>query len=463
MLNSKNGARQGHDPYTIRSGAQKPPPADWISRCRYLGPSVVVSGSIVGSGELVLTSSLGAAAGFVLLWWVLLSCWSKSVVQAEFARYIVVSGDTYLRALNRIPGRIPGPRKPVSWTVWLGLLAFLPGVVGLGGILGSAGQAFTLLMPGQDSRLITAFIAVMTSLILCTGSYVRLERTMLLMVGCFTLATLIAALTMQMTEYNVSFQNLKEGMEFNFPLEHLGLALAVYGATGVNSAEISTYTYWCIEKGYPSFIGGDGRDPGRLARARGWIKILQFDIWVTLLILTCASLPFFFLGAGILHQTGLQPEGLETMAVLSGMFTETLGAGSLWLFGGAAFFIMFSSAVAGFGGTGRYLPDFLLEFGLLDRNDLAARRAWIAGYGAVVPIVGGLFYLVFQNPVMLLMVGALMGVVLLPVQSGATLWLQRNNMDAELRPSSFTRAFLWLTFGFQTLMASLLIWYLFFP
>lgn len=159
------------DPYTIRDGTTRPPPATWAARCRDLGPSIVISGSIVGSGELILTSSLGAVAGFTLLWWVLICCWSKSLVQAELARYVVVSGDTYLHALNRIPGTLPGPRGPVSWTLWFGLLSFIPGVIGMGGILGGAGQSLGLFTPGFDSRWATAVVAAVTSAILYTGSY----------------------------------------------------------------------------------------------------------------------------------------------------------------------------------------------------------------------------------------------------------------------------------------------------
>ena len=59
---------------------------------------LIVSASIVGSGEIILTASLGAAVGFGMLWWVAVSCWSKSIVQAELTRYVVVSGDTYIRA-----------------------------------------------------------------------------------------------------------------------------------------------------------------------------------------------------------------------------------------------------------------------------------------------------------------------------------------------------------------------------
>jgi len=446
------------DPYTTREDATRPPPATWAARCRQLGPSVVITGSIVGSGELILTSSLGAAAGFSLLWWMLVCCWSKSIIQAELARYIVVSGDTYLRALNRIPGRLPGPAGPVSWTLWFSLLSFIPGVIGMGGILGGAGQAVALLMPAVDSRWLTLFIAVAASAILYTGSYRRLEWTMLILVAGFTIATLIAAIALQFTEYRLSTSDLAAGLRFDFPLEHLLLALAVYGATGVNSAEISTYSYWCIEKGYPHFIGAQRDDPSWPARARGWIKLLQLDVWVTLALLTCATLPFYLLGAGVLHATGQQPQGLETVQVLSAMFTQTLGGWSLALFGSAAFCILFSSVVAGFGGISRFAPDYLIEFGYLDRARLQERIRWIRACGGVLPIASMLFYLFLPSPVALLTIGAIMGALLLPMQSGATLWLQRRRLDARVRPSAAAQIFLWLTFVFQVLMAVGLTW-----
>ena len=77
------------DPYTHRAGEERQPPTGFARRLRHLGPGIVISGTIVGSGEILLTSSLGAQAGFLLLWWVLLSCWSKSIVQAELARYTI--------------------------------------------------------------------------------------------------------------------------------------------------------------------------------------------------------------------------------------------------------------------------------------------------------------------------------------------------------------------------------------
>ena len=47
------------DPYTIRDGEAHPPPTTFVGRLRYLGPSLIVTGAVIGSGELVLTTSLG--------------------------------------------------------------------------------------------------------------------------------------------------------------------------------------------------------------------------------------------------------------------------------------------------------------------------------------------------------------------------------------------------------------------
>jgi len=444
------------DPYTVPDAALRRPPAGWRGRLRVLGPGIVISGSIVGSGELVLTSSLGAAAGFALLWWMLMSCWSKSIVQAELTRYVIVSGDTYLRALNRVPGRVPIGRTPVSWTLWLGLLIFVPGTVGMGGILGATGQSLAILFPGLDAYWGTVIATGTTAAILCSGSYPRLAFTMLILVAGFTLATVVAAFAMQSTGFQVGWAHIGSGLQFDLPVEHLVLALAVYGATGVNAAEISTYPYWCVEKGYAGFIGA-GNDAARLERARGWIRVLHLDVWITLAILTCATLPFYLLGAGVLHAANLRPQGLDTVTTLSGMFTQTLGNWSLWLFGGAAFCILFSSAVAGFGGVSRFVPDYLVEFGLLERSRLETRRRWTRIVGGLLPLVSFLFYLHVPNPVTLLTIGALAGAVMLPVQSGATLWLHAHCLDVRLRPAPPARWFLWLTFLFQAGMAGLVL------
>ena len=210
------------DPYTIQAGRTKPAPTSVLGRLKSLGPGIVVSGSIVGSGEILLTAGLGAAAGFVLLWWVLLSCWLKSLIQAELARYVITTGDTYLRALNRMPGKFRPPPliqwskwlarrfgaeplarptsryEPISWPIWLGLVGFVPGLLTSGGIIGGAGQALGLLiepwLPAFGGRTATLFAAGIVMLLLWTGRYGRIEKLLIPMVIGFSLLTIICAL-----------------------------------------------------------------------------------------------------------------------------------------------------------------------------------------------------------------------------------------------------------------------------
>ena len=435
------------DPYTIQPGRIKDPPTTLLGRLKSLGPGIVVSGSIVGSGEILLTAGLGAVAGFTLLWWVLFSCWIKSLIQAELARYTVTSGDTYLRALNRMPGRIrlpwrdpdaTSPKDPISWPIWLGLIGFVPGLLTAGGIIGGAGQALGLLLepfvPNLGGGWATVLAGLLVMLLLWTGKYTRLERILVVMVMSFSFATIVCAVLMQSTEYRATLDDIVLGLQFDFPVEYVVLAIGMYGATGVASGEIAAYTYWCVEKGYPSYVGGDPSDPGWVRRAKGWIRVVQMDVWVTLVILTFATLAFYFLGAGVLHRLGLEPQGTETIKVLANMYTSTLGPWSYWLFIFAAFFILFSTVLSGLGAGSRSFPDLIVTFGFIPRSNLALRRKWITGYIIVMPMVSAGIYFSYQSPIPLVIFGATFGAFMLPVQAFVTLYMQRTRMDPRVRP-----------------------------
>ena len=450
------------DLYTQPADAVETAPEHWLQRLKFLGPGIIISASIVGSGEIILTASLGAAVGFSMLWWVILSCWSKSIVQASLARYIVLSGDTYLRALNRIPGRLPGPRGKVSWPVIIGLIAFLPAFTGLGGLIGGAGQALLLLFPAFPDLPVVACLAVIIAMLLRSGRYQHLERIMLLLVFIFTLLTVTCLALMQSTAYAVHWQDITQGFEFEFSYPYAVLALAAYGYTGVNSGEISSYTYWCIEKGYPGKIGINDGSEQWVKRAKGWLGIMHLDVWITLALLTCATIPFYFLGAGILHALGEVPSGQQTIVVLSQMFTETMGPWSVWIFAVGAFCILFSSCVAGVAAGGRYIPDYLIELGFLARHRLDIRRSIIRYYGLTVPFIGLLLYAGFQRPVLMVSIAACFGALMLPIQCGITIYLQKERLPKILLPSKITQAFLYLTFIFQVVMAGLVLYFVVF-
>ena len=451
-----DGAR---DFYTQPEGQAEDPPKNWREAIRYLGPSVIISATIVGSGEIILTAGLGAAVGYVMLWWVLFSCWSKSILQAEMARYIVLSGDTYLRALNRIPGRIPGPRKDFAWPIGLGLLGFATGLTGLGGLIGGAGLAVSMVVPEIPPLYAVGSLAVLAALLLGTGHYRRIETIMLVFVVTFTVLTVTGAITMQWSEFSTSISDLGAGLSFEFRIEVAVLALAAYGYTGVNASEIAHYTYWCIEKGYPARIGRYDGSEEWYVRAEGWLRVLRVDVWITLFLLTCATIPFYILGAGVLHPLGQTPSGGETISALSHMFTQTLGEWSIWPFAAGAFAILFSSSLAGVAAGARFIPDYLIELGYLDRESLVTRQAIIRWYCLGVPFVGFGLYAGFEQPVLMVTIAASYAAIMLPVQNGMTLYLQKQHLPERVRPGLPALWFLRFMFIVQSILAVAVIYF----
>ena len=62
------------DLYALDPKAIRKPPVGLLNSLKFLGPGLILAGSAVGSGELILTTTLGATVGFSMLWWVLRRC-----------------------------------------------------------------------------------------------------------------------------------------------------------------------------------------------------------------------------------------------------------------------------------------------------------------------------------------------------------------------------------------------------
>jgi len=95
-----------YDPYALPADAIQEPPVSLLNALRKIGPGIILAGTIVGSGELLLTTSLGAKHGFVFLWLILFSCIIKVFVQTELGRYAISSGKPTLGAVNELGGRV---------------------------------------------------------------------------------------------------------------------------------------------------------------------------------------------------------------------------------------------------------------------------------------------------------------------------------------------------------------------
>ena len=433
-------------------------PTTFLERLKFIGPSVIVTGSVVGSGSIVMTPLLGAAAGFILLWWLLLSIWSKPIIQAEISRYIVVTKKTFLEAFADMPGfktTIQG--KTTSWLVWFMFIGVVPSIAGMGGLAGAVAEAGNTMFPLITTELWVVLSCLFTWMLLYFGSYRSLEKTLLVMVLLFSFITMIIAIAMQFTDYQVSASQISQGLSFTFPTEYLPLALAVFGFTGISYGEIMAYTYWCLEKGYADSAGGD------IEETKHWIKTMQTDVWVTVFFITLGTLPFFFLGAGVLNNVTELQESLATssfwdidvISSLQNMFSLVLGGWAKWLFIIMAFFVLFSTLLSGTAAFTRTISDYLISMGLV-REKEDTRKNLIQLVAFVIPFLSGLFYFVLPNPFTLLLIAGIWAAMGLPIVNIGALYLV-NKLEPELQPKLITKLILWGSLILQISLALLII------
>jgi len=425
-------------------------------RLKFIGPSAIVTGSVVGSGSIVMTPLLGAAAGFTLLWWLLLSIWTKPIIQAEISRYVVVTKKTFLEAFAEIPGPktiING--KTTSWLVWFMFLGVLPAIIGMGGLVGAVAEAGNNMFPSISIELWVILSCLITWLILLRGSYSILENILLGMVLIFSLITLFIAISMQSTSYELS---INQSYQFSF-----SLLLSTYtsscsfGFTGISYGEIMAYTYWCLEKGYAQGNSDDIRETKR------WISTMQTDVWVTIFFITIGTLPFFFLGAGVLHTLPQLQESLATqsfwdvdiISALQNMFSLVLGDWAKWLFIILAFFILYSTLLSGTAAFTRTITDYLISMGfILEKEN--TRKKLIKAIAFLVPFLSGIFYFLLPNPITLLLIAGIWAAMGLPIVNIGAIYLS-NKLSKELQPNSFIKSILWLSFIFQISIAVLIV------
>src|ERR687895_1506196 len=133
----------GDDAYHLTPDGIKEPPKGWGPSLRYFGPGLILSASIVGSGELIATTALGAQAGFAILWMVIFSTLVKVAVQVELARWTIATGQPALTGYNKVPPRF----GRIGWVNVLWAVLALSKLLQVAGIIGGTAVAFSIMLP----------------------------------------------------------------------------------------------------------------------------------------------------------------------------------------------------------------------------------------------------------------------------------------------------------------------------
>ncbi|GAB3301620.1 Nramp family divalent metal transporter [Parasphingorhabdus pacifica] len=434
---------ESRDPYLLRPADIKEPPIGWRGSLRFLGPGLILSASIVGSGELIATTALGAEAGFVLLWLVIVSTLLKVAVQVELGRWAIVTGQPALEGYNKVPPRF----GRLGWVSLIWMLMALVKVLQVGGVVGGLAAALSILFPLASGPLELPSLAIWTAVVvigaivsLYSNKYSLIERGAVGLTVLFVLITCAIAFGLPATGIGYGLDDLGAGMQFALPAGAVGAAVAMFGLTGVTSDEITYYTYWCIEKGYARWVGpNDGSDEWK-RRAQGWIRVMYKDAMVSWVVYTVGTMAFFIMGAAVLHPAGLVPEGNAMITTLSHIYTDTLGewASSAFLLGAVA--VLGSTLWAALPGWARVATNAVSLCGVFDWRDTAQRQKWMRVFTVLFPIAWGGAYLFFAAPVFMIQTGGFIGGLFLIAVTVATWYLRRTEVEVELRGGAWFTA-----------------------
>ncbi|MCG6924797.1 MAG: Nramp family divalent metal transporter [Acidobacteria bacterium] len=425
--------------------ALRSPPRTLREMVAYLGPGLIISANIVGSGELIVTTQLGAKAGFALLWFIIFSCLIKVFVQIELGRYAVSEGVTTLVALDRLPG----PRAVVSWILWLWVVMYVGTLFQMSGMVGGIASLFATRGEVWAHTVWTLIPAAACALILSRGRYGPVEKVSTLLVVTFTLVTMAAVVALYWTPYRIGVDEIRHGLSLHRP-DSFTTAFAAFGVTGMGASELIFYPYWCLEKGYARFVGPRDASAEWLDRAQGWLRMMRVDAWLSMVIYTLGTICFYLLGAAVLHATGQEVSGDQMVPALSSMYVGAFGPAGGYIFLIGAFAVLFSTVFVSTASNARLFADgaVLLRPSRSSSPEQRARLVRAACVG--IPVFLVIVYMVVGAPVYLVMVGALAQALMLPFLAFAALYMRYRLTTESLRPGRAWTLLLWVAFASMT-------------
>jgi len=293
-------------------------------------------------------------------------------------------------------------------------------------------------------------ITIITVIMLVKGGYGFIATFVTVLIGCFTLATVLNLIMLQtIAEWAIPMSSIIEGLKFQLPpeigeLNPLETALSTFGIIGVAAGELVFYPYWCQEAGYAKFVGPKDNSQEWADRANGWMNVLRWDAWCSLVVYTTSTIVFYLLGAGILNKIGLLPEKSDMVRTLGMMYVPVFGEWAQWVFLFGAFAVLFSTFFVGNASKARVVADSLNVFGLKESTE-ESNTFWKKFFCALLPILCVIIYATFKSPTSLVLIGGLLNALMLPIMAISALYFRYKCSDPRVRPNKTWDIFLGLS------------------
>lgn len=450
-------------------------PEAWPLR-KIIGPSFIILGLGLGSGEVILWPYLTAHYGLGIIWGAVLGLTFQFFMNMEIERYTLCRGESVFVGLGR-------KLKVLPW--WFLLSTFIPWI--WPGIAASSAKIFGALFGLEKTQHLAIVFLLAMGIILSLGKvlYKTVEKfqRILIMIGVpsiFLLAIILARRGdwLNLVRGTVGFG---EGYLFlppGIPMASFLAALAYAGAGGnLNLAQ----SFYIREKGYGmgkyagrivSLLTGKSErvtlsgakfeiTKGSLRTFKAWwwnINLEHFTVFwltgsITILLLGLLSYSTNYGSVGTL--TGINFV-LREAAIIGQRIFPLAGIFFLIVAGST----LFGTQLTVYDATSRILTENLILSAPQRLNERSIPKIYYSVLWLQILTGISIFLFGFTEPLKLLTLAAVLNAFAMFVHTGLTLWLNLSSLDRQLRPSLFrilamVSAFLFYGgFGFYTIIGN---------
>lgn len=440
-----------------------------------IGPSFILLGLGLGSGEIILWPYLSANYGLGLIWAAVLGITFQFFLNMEIERYTIATGESVFVGLARKFGRIS--------PVWFILCTFIPWI--WPGIAASAATVFAASFGIPYSKYIGIILLVLMGILLSAGEIVyktqeKIQKAIILVGVPF-----IFLLTIYFTKLD-GWQSLLKGIVgigngYNFlpkglPIATFLGALAYAGAGGTLNLAQSLYAK---EKGYgmghystklTSILKGKSNNydlegfkfdqtPKNLLMFKLWWRRINIEhavvFWATgALTIVMLSLLSYSTVFGLPNiQKGISFVLLES---------KVLGQEISLMFS-SAFLIMvgvmlFGTQFSVLGSTSRIMAENLVvysqsRFKIQNLPKFFFFFLWLQIAAGVLIFLSG-----FTEPLNLVITGAVLNAISMFIYSGMILVINHKLLPKALKPSLLRSAIIFMAFLFYGVFSAITVW-----
>jgi hypothetical protein len=427
---------------------------------RLIGPGIIAAGVGLASGEFILFPYIASQVGLVFVWAAMVGLTTQYFLNMEIERYTLATGETALTGFSRY------------WRHWGLVFALLTYFANLWpGWATSSATLVTYLFGGNRTWIaIGMLVTIGLILTLAPVVYVALERAQMLKVAAVLILFAVAAFFAIGAS---AWSDLPQVVtQPRIPVEELGFALLL-GAlafAGAGGGQNLVQSNWIRDKGYgmgtyvprlvspitgqpeaaPSTGYAFEPTPENLRRWKGWWKFANIEQLTTFVAITFVTILFTSLLAysTVYGLPGLE-NGIGFLEVEGQILADRVGSWFQYLFWAVGAFSLFAAALGIVDYTSRLAADVVKTSYAREANEskIYAGLVWgLVGIGIVVLLAG------LDQPILLLVISAVVGGFMMFLYSGLLLLVNRRTLPAPIRVRGVrAAALIWSILLFGTL------------